>query len=59
MDTSNLDGIIALPNRIELSGIQAKAFLDALKTINSYRDEVLHLREENAALKERITNLAG
>ena len=53
------DSILALPSEVKLSAGQLKAFLDALESINSYRDEVLHLREENAALKERITNLAG
>ena len=57
MSDSTQDAIIVLPDKIELSGSQAKAFLDALKDLKDCRDKVNAQDEIISGLKSDIKNL--
>lgn len=57
MQDSAQDAIIVLPDKIELSGSQAKAFLEALKDLKDCRDKVIAQDEIISGLKSEIKNL--
>lgn len=57
MQDTAQDAIIVLPDKIELSGSQAKAFLEALKDLKDYRDKVNAQDEIISGLKSEIKNL--